>query len=93
MFAGYMFARLWCRAGMNLCSYYPVNSGMIETSSSILTDGQGNKVLSFTVGANDYTVFSSTDRQYIVAKGAVTHIIEDPDLVSRILAKYSPSKN
>jgi hypothetical protein len=78
---------------MNLCIHYLVNSVMIETSGSIMTDERGNKVLSFTVGANDYTVFSSIDRQYIVAKGAVTHIIEDADLVSRILAKYSPSKN
>jgi hypothetical protein len=62
-------------------------------TEDLVTDKQGNKIVSFTVGANDYTVFSGVDRQYIVAKGAVTHIIEDPALVARILAKYSPNEN
>lgn len=61
---------------------------MTNTEDKV-TERKGNKIVSFTVGANDFTVVSGADRQFIVAKGAMTHVIEDPELIARLLAKYS----
>lgn len=68
-------------------------SNAMTHTKEIKGDGKGNKVVSFKVGANDFTVFSGNDKQFIVAKGAVTYVIEDPQLVAGILAKYPPTKN
>ena len=70
---------------------YTRSYAMTQTAE-IAKDQKGKKLLSFTLGANDFTIFSANDRKYIVAQGAVTQVIEDPELVARILAKY-PSQN
>jgi len=52
-----------------------------------MTNAKGNKYIVFTVGATQFTVLPG-DTKRIFAKGALTHVIEDPVLVQKVLAKY-----
>lgn len=59
---------------------------MIDTSDT-MTDVKGNKYIVFTVGTTEFTVLAG-DNKRIFAKGSLTHVIDEPVLVDRILKKY-----